>query len=169
MLRRTMPNIRATHRGRALKICATVKIHRNNGRFLENYNGERKYVWHQDTEDTIAFTWHIFKERVMHKVRYLDAEAINLQIFHGFEEFNRAIKRLDSGVFFTGVEINHNNATDYLKEPAKELSAPPEKLSKHNRLARKAFPAFTELLIKRQQLRRSGQQFILSLFHVNSN
>lgn len=108
--------------------------------------GERKYARYGSNFNSISIVWRLFKERVKHKIRYLDTDAIeNLNhIFFGIQNISGAIKTIKKQtlIYRCRLASNHKKATYYLKEPAKELSAPPKKLSKHNRLSPKGIPCF---------------------------
>ena len=113
--------------------------------FETNY-GERKYARYGSNFNSISIVWHFFKERVKHNIRYLDADAIeNLNhIFFGIQKINGAIKTIKKQTLIYRCRLanDYETAGMFKNNPAKELSAPPEKLSKHNRLSAKGIPCF---------------------------
>ena len=116
------------------------------GMSSETDYGERRYARYGSDYNTISMVWELFKARVKHNVRYLDADAIkNLkQIFFGIENISGAIKNLKKGtlVHRCRLETDHKTAKSYLEEPFIHLSAPPRELSKHNRLSAKGISCF---------------------------
>lgn len=108
--------------------------------------GERRYARYGSNFNSISIVWHLFKELVKHEIRYLDTDAIeNLNhIFFGIQNISGAIKTMNKETLIYRCRLaNDYQTAGMLKNnPAKELSAPPQKLSKHNRLSPKGIPCF---------------------------
>ena len=126
-----------------IQVSETMKIM---GMPSETNYGERRYARYGSNFNSISIVWHLFKERVKHNIRYLDTDAIeNLnRIFFGIQNISGAIKTIKKQTLIYRCRLanDYETAEMFKNNPTKELSAPPEKLSKHNRLSAKGITCF---------------------------